>query len=257
MKHLYPIICVLCFTLTGSLAQAETINLSVAASMTDVFKEIISHFSRSHPQIKLQPNFASSGSLARQIEQGAPADLYISANQKWMDYLVKKQFVDPDSVKIFACNSLVFVGTETMAGVDINNLSRLKRIALGTPDSVPAGQYAKQAMVNTGVFAKLESERKLILAKDVRQALLYADRGEVDGAFVYKTDASLAERAFIIFTVPENLHDRIAYPIAITRLGRGKQGVEAFHDFIISPDARTILEQFGFQPGVLSPSSSL
>ena len=216
--------------------------------MTDVFREIIVRFSSLNPEVKLQANFASSGSLAKQIEQGAPVDIYVSANPRWMSYLVEKQLVEPGSTRIFAYNTLVFVGTEVGAGMDISSLVKLERIALGTPQNVPAGQYAKQAMINAGVYGALEKGRKLIMAKDVRQALLYADQGEVDGAFVYKTDSLLATKAKVVFAVPSDLYDRVTYPLALTKHGVKKEHAQVFYEFMRSPDAVVILENYGFQP---------
>lgn len=235
----------LCFVVT---VWAQPVNLSVAASMTDAFKEIMTGFSAVHPGVRLRPNFASSGSLAKQIEQGAPADIYVSANPKWMNYLLEKKMIAPGTDRIFAYNKLVFVGEKKSAGVSLAGLVRLDRIALGSPRSVPAGQYARQAMDRAGIYAVLEQAKKLVMAKDVRQALLYADRGEVDGAFVYRTDALLAVDAKVLFTVPDELYDRVSYPIAMTIPGAQKAMATAFYDYMGSPEAIAILGKYGFEP---------
>ncbi len=227
--------------------QTETVYVSVAASMTDVFKELLDRFALLQPQVKIRPNFASSGSLAKQIEQGAPADIYISANPKWMRYLLEKDLIEPGSEHTFAYNNLVFISSSTTLDVDLARLNQLERIALGSPQSVPAGQYARQAMTAAGVYAPLEQARKLVMAKDVRQALLYADRGEVDGAFVYATDAALAKTARILFVVPEKLYDRISYPLALTREGADKNAARSFYDYMSSPEALEVLTYFGFK----------
>lgn len=227
--------------------QAQTVYLSVAASMTNGFKDIIDQFSKIHPEIKLQPNFASSGSLAKQIEQGAPADIYVSANPKWMAYLVDKGLIAKETHRIFAYNKLVFVGEKTANDLSLTDLVHLDRIALGNPKYVPAGQYAQQAMENIGIYSSLAQSKKLIMAKDVRQALIYADRGEVSGAFVYKTDALLATSAQILFTVPDNLYDRVSYPLAITRTGAKNEQVKSFYDYMSSPEAIAILTKYGFE----------
>lgn len=229
-------------------AQAGAIHLSVAASMTDAFKEIIAEYSASHPQVTIRPNFASSGSLAKQIDQGAPADIYVSANPKWMQYLVEEGLIAAGSDRVFAHNSLVFISMNPKAGLEMASLTNLERIALGTPQNVPAGQYARQAMVNAGVYRQLQQQRKLIMAKDVRQALLYADRGEVDGAFVYKTDALLAGSAKIAFVVPDELYDRVTYPLGLTVRGAKKKEARAFYDYMGSSEARGILKKYQFVP---------
>lgn len=228
--------------------KAETVYLSVAASMTDAFKEIISTFSAAHPEAGLMPNFASSGSLAKQIDQGAPADIYVSANPGWMTYLAEKGLIAPESDRIFAYNQLVFAGVENLKDPTLGGLVGLDRIALGSPRSVPAGQYARQAMENADVYVVLEAGKKLVMAKDVRQALLYADRGEVDGAFVYWTDALLARHARILFTVPAELYDRVSYPLALTVSGAKKDSARAFYDFMAGPEAEAILREYGFEP---------
>lgn len=228
--------------------QAQTINLSVAASMTNAFKEILSGFSAAHPAAELRPNFASSGSLAKQIAQGAPADIYVSANPKWMKYLVEENLIAPGTDRIFAYNKLVFIGEKKTDDFSLTSLPGLERIALGSPQSVPAGQYAKQAMDSAGIYSVLEQERKLVMAKDVRQALLYADRGEVDGAFVYKTDALLARQAEILFTVPDELYDRVSYPLALTSAGAKNDLAKAFYHYMSSPEAIATLSKYGFEP---------
>ena len=235
----------LCFVLT---VQAQTIHLSIAASMTDVFKELMVGFAAKHTSVKFLPNFASSGSLAKQIYQGAPADIFVSANPKWMKYLVTEQLIAAGTDRIFAFNQLVFVGEKKTNELSLEGLIGMERIALGSPQSVPAGQYAKQAMEGAGVYAALKQAKKLVMAKDVRQALIYADRGEVDGAFVYKTDALLTTKAQILFTVPQELYDRVAYPVALTSLGEKNDLAKAFYQYINSAEAITTLVKYGFVP---------
>lgn len=228
--------------------RAETLYLAVAASMTDAFKEIIAAYSEKHPSSRVLPNFASSGSLAKQIAQGAPADLYVSANPKWMKYLVDKKVVSDSTTRIFAFNRLVFVGRPEIAVSQMEGIPSLKRIGIGTPQSVPAGQYAKQAMESAGIYSLLEQSRKLVMAKDVRQALLYADRGEVDGSFVYRTDALLSRSATVLFTVPDELYSRVSYPLALTRNGAQKAEAVSFYEFMATGDVLEILNKYGFEP---------
>jgi molybdate transport system substrate-binding protein len=228
--------------------QAQTVHLSVAASMTDAINEMITDFSAKHTAAVFRPNYGSSGSLAKQIEQGAPADIYLSANPKWMKYLVEKELVVPGTLRILAFNQLVFVGTKNGTNLSLEKLTALDRIALGTPQSVPAGQYAKQAMEHAGIYTPLEQAKKLVMAKDVRQALIYADRGEVDGAFVYKTDALLAKNAQILFVVPESYYERVSYPIALTKEGAKNDMAKAFYGYINSPEGNAILAKYGFEP---------
>ncbi len=245
LKMLLTVICLQIFLLTT--AEAQTINLSVAASMTDAFNALTAGFTIQHPDAVFQMNFASSGSLAKQIEQGAPADIYVSANPKWMKYLLEKQMIEPGTDRFFAYNKLVFVGEKKAARLNLESLVKLERIALGSPEGVPAGQYAKQAMERAGIYAPLKQDKKLIMAKDVRQALIYADRGEVDGAFVYKTDAILATHAKILFIVPDNLYDRVSYPMGLTVTGAKNELVKSFYAYLSSPETLAILTKYGFE----------
>lgn len=231
-------------------SQADTIYISVAASMTDSFKDIITSFAKDHPDAKILPNFASSGSLAKQINQGAPSHIYVSANPKWMRFLVEKEMIAKETDHIFAYNTLVFVGLKDTTIKELDEVKDLVHIAIGSPESVPAGQYAKQAMEAVGIYASLEKNKKLVMAKDVRQALIYADRGEVNGSFVYKTDALLAKNAKILFTVPQELYNRIAYPLALTTTGVNNQTARAFYEFMTTSTTIEILKKYGFEPAL-------
>ncbi len=227
-------------------ASAGQVHLSVAASMTDAVNRICASYRKTHPDVALLPNFASSGALAKQIDLGAPADLFISANPKWMDYLVDAKRIPAAKVRILAYNGLVFAGAKGLGITSLHDLLSLKRIAIGSPASVPAGQYARQALEAAGVYSKLSAAGKLVMAKDVRQALIYADRGEVDGAFVYRTDALLARHAVILFAVPQKLYDRIRYPVGLTAAGAENPAAVAFFDYLQQDDAKEILHGFGF-----------
>lgn len=229
----------------GDLKAAE-LRISVAASMTEVFKDLIADFSKLHPGVKILPNFGPSGGLAKQINLGAPADLYVSANPKWMEFLIKQKKINSATKTTFAYNSLVFVGQKAETIASLDDLKNLQRIGIGSPKSVPAGQYAQQALVKIGIYDQLLAEGKLVMAKDVRQALIYADRGETDGSFVYRTDALLATRAVVLFDVPQELYDRVTYPIALTIEGVDKPNAQAFYQYIGSSDAAAIVRKHGF-----------
>ena len=225
---------------------AEEIRLSGPASMTDALKELIVQFRASgqHPQVI--PNFGPSGAMAKQINEGAPADLFISANQKWMTFLRDEKRIEPTSEKILTGNTLVFVGKKNPAVTSMTDIVKLKQIAIGSPKSVPAGEYAVQAMEKAGMYKQLEEGKQLVMAKDVRQALTYADRGETEGAFVYKTEALMAAEAVIFFEVPQKLYDRITYPIALTVEGVQKPEAKAFYEFLTGPEAMQVFLKYGF-----------
>jgi molybdate transport system substrate-binding protein len=227
-----------------SAALAGEVNLSIAASLKDVINELSDSFIRQNADIKILKNFGGSGALAKQIENGAPADIFISANIQWMDYLQSRKLMKAASIEIFACNTLVFVGMTDKKVSGLQDLPKLEKIAIGSPKSVPAGEYAMEALRKAGVEQQLE--QKLVKAKDVRECLMYAERGEVDGAFVYKTDAMQAKQAGILFTVPEGLYPRVTYPMGLTLTGARSKDAEAFYRYLQSGYAKAVLDKFGF-----------
>lgn len=227
-------------------AQAGQVRVSAAKSMSNLCNRLISNFQEQHPDVKIVPNFASSGALAKQIEQGAPADIYVSANPKWMAHLIEKGKINTATQKIFAHNALVFVGKSSTDAHAMDDLPKLARVALGSPGSVPAGQYAKQAMDKAGIYDEMLKRGQLVMAKDVRQALIYADRGETDGAFVYKTDAMLATSAKILFEIPLDLYSRVTYPVAMTKASDGNADAKLFYDYIVSEAAHPEMTRLGF-----------
>ncbi len=233
-------------------SHARPVYLAAAASMTDTLQEIITEFKRSHPKAEIFPNFASSGALARQVEQGAPIDIYVSANRKWLEYLVKKGMLSNETLRVLGHNRLVFVGSDNPDVVELQDLLQLDRIGIGTPTSVPAGEYAKEALEKVGLYSTLKAEKKLVMAKDVRQALLYADRKEVDGSFVYNTDAKLARHARVMFVIPDSYHEKISYAAGLTTSGRGNEMVKLFHEFLTSDVARKIMSKHGFEPAEMT-----
>ena len=226
--------------------QAGELRISVAKSMSDLFKELAADFTAANPGVTIIPNFGPSGGLAKQIDQGAPADLYVSANPKWMAFLVEKGRIAPGTEKTFAHNVLVFVGRDATGVATLADLAKLDRIGLGSPTSVPAGQYAKEALDNAGLWQRLLDGGQLVMAKDVRQALIYADRGETGGSFVYGTDARLATEAKVLFTVPQELYSRVTYPLAITAAATENPEARAFYDYVTSEAVHDKLRRYGF-----------
>lgn len=227
-------------------AMANEINLSVAASLRESVSELSDLFQKRNPGTRFKKNFGASGALAKQIEAGAPADLYFSANQEWVDYLIKKSLADGKTAGVFAYNQLVVAGQPGIKISSMQDLAKLNRIAIGSPKSVPAGEYAMAAFKKSGMEKQVE--KKLVMAKDVRECLLYADRGEVDAAFVYKTDALLlSKQAKILYLVPENLHARVTYPMVLTVAGLKKPEAVAFIKFLASAEAKAVLTKHGFE----------
>jgi len=224
-------------------ALAGDINLSVAASLKEVINELSDGFTKTHPGAKFLKNYGASGQLAKQIENGAPSDIFISANLEWMDYLKNKKLVDLPSIATFTYNTLVFAGMPGKAS-SLQDLLKLDRIAIGSPKSVPAGEYAMEAFKKAGLDKQLE--KKLVMTKDVRECLMYAERGEVDGGFVYRTDALQAKQAKILFTVPQQLYSRVVYPMALTAAGAKNKDAAAFFSYLHGNEAKAVLAKFGF-----------
>ena len=225
---------------------AAEVKISAAASLTEVLKQLAVEFKKTNPDVSIQFNFGSSGSLAKQVSNGAPIDIFVSANDTWMDYLVKQGKISPKTVRILARNTLVFVGPKGSSVKTFADLTGLKHIALGSPKSVPAGEYAEQALKAAGIYDNLVKQNILVMAKDVRQALTYADHGDTDGAFVYQTDALQAQKAVILFSVPDAMHDKIIYPLALTSAGEINESAKLFYKFTESSAAADMLKKQGF-----------
>ena len=222
---------------------AGDVNLSIAASLKEVINELSDGFAKKHPGVKFIKNYGASGQLAKQIESGAPSDIFISANIEWMEYVKNKKLADVASIGTFTYNTLVFAGTPGKAA-SMQDLTKLERIAIGSPKSVPAGEYAMEAFKRAGLGRQLE--KKLIMAKDVRECLMYAERGEVDGGFVYQTDALQAKQAKILFTVPQGLYPRVTYPMSLTVAGAKSRDAAAFFAYLHGDEAQSVLAKYGF-----------
>jgi molybdate transport system substrate-binding protein len=239
----WPLIFFIAFLLFWAPAvRGGEIRISGAASTKDVLTECARIYKRSNPSASVIQNFGASGTLAIQIENGAPTDIFISASREWVDYLAHKKLVVPEKIRPFAGNVLVFVGRSDVHG--FQDLGKLERIAIASPRSAPAGAYAVEALEKSGWLPKLQ--KKLILARDVREALAYAERGEVGGAFVYRSDALLAKKAKVLFVVPSNLHAPILYPMAMTPRGSVKEGAVAYYQFLQGDTVRGVLKRYGF-----------
>lgn len=227
---------------------AKIITVSAAVSLKDAFNEIGESYKNKTGNV-INFNFGASGALQRQIENGAPVDVFASAGEKQMDELAAKDLIDKNTRRDFASNTLVLIAPKNsdLSIKDFNSLNELnvKKIAVGNPKTVPAGQYADQ------VFEKMNLKTgiadKLILAEDVRQVLDYVERGEVDAGVVYQTDANMSgDKVKIITAADETAHSPILYPIALIKDGSNKQTAQAFLDFVISAEGQMILQKYGF-----------
>lgn len=236
------------FTITGlsfvPCASAAEVHLSIAASLKEVINDLADGFAKGNPGVKFRKNFGASGALAKQIDNGAPADIFIPANQEWMEYLKDKGRIATGSIRPFAYNTLVFAGRPAAKVGAMSDLPRLGKIAIGSPRSVPAGEYATEAIKRAGLGKLLE--QKLVMARDVRDCLRYAERGEVEGAFVYRTDLLQAREAKVLFVVPQKLYPEVVYPMALTFTGARNREAAAFFSYLQGDAARGILKEHGF-----------
>jgi molybdate transport system substrate-binding protein len=231
---------------------AREITVSAAASLKDAFGEIGKRY-ESGTGAKINFNFGASGALQRQIESGAPVDVFASAGIPQMNALATQGLIAPETRRDFARNTLVLiVPADSTSGItsfaDLANLggSKVARLAVGNPKTVPVGQYAEQSLTRLGLWKQLEP--RLILAEDVRQALDYVARGEVDAGIVYASDVrATGDRVRIVATAPADSHDPILYPIAVVRESSRQEAAKAFIDVVMSDDGQRILEKYGFE----------
>ncbi len=229
------------------LASAQQLTISAAASLSDAFREIGARFEATRPNTTVRFNFAASGVLIQQIVNGAPADLFVSADQETMDRGIQQKVLDAATRRDFAANSLVLVapavGAVTLSRVSDLQAPEVRRIAVGKPATVPAGRYAKQVLDRGNLWTALEP--KFVFADNVRQVLDYVSRGEVEAGFVYRTDAQLMKgkvRTMLIATG----HAPITYPLAVVSDSRQAPLAREFVAFLIDAEAQSILARHGF-----------
>ena len=232
--------------LTALPAARAEVTLFAAASLGDVITELAEAWA-ARGEAPLRLSFAASSTLARQIEHGAPADLFISANVEWMDRLARAGLVDGAGRRVLAVNRLVLVAPADApvngadAAAALAGLSPDARIALGDPDHVPAGRYGAAALAALGQEALLARAAR---AADVRAALALVARGEAPLGIVYATDARLTDRVRLVAEFPAHAHPPIVYPAAVS--GANRAEAERVLAFLASPAARPVWDRHGF-----------
>jgi molybdate transport system substrate-binding protein len=242
---------VLVALVTTGVAEGQELTLSVAISMKDVVEELGRGLMTARPGVMLRYNFGSSGELQKQIEAGAPVDLFVSAAPRQMDELEKKGLIVAATRRIFARNALTVIKPSD-SRIDIVKPAdlldaRVTKVVVGNPRTVPAGQYAEECLRTLGLWDRLQP--KLVFSENVRQALDYVARGEVDAGFVYTTDAVTRGRQVReALRPPEDTYRPVLYPVAVVAGARHPAIAQAFVDLLTSPDGRTVLGRFGFLP---------
>ncbi|EKN4095045.1 molybdate ABC transporter substrate-binding protein [Yersinia enterocolitica] len=234
----------------SSSAMAADMTVFAAASLTNGLQDIAVQYKK-EKQVDVVASYASSSTLARQIEQGAPADLFISADQQWMDYAIDKQQMVANTRYTLLGNELVLIAPKdskiTKVAIDKKTdwkkLLEGGRLAVGDPDHVPAGIYAKESLENLGAWATLAPE--MARANNVRSAMALVERAEAPLGIVYGSDAIASDKVKVVGVFPEASHKPVEYPMAIVK-GHENPTVTAFYDYLKSPAAAVIFEKYGF-----------
>ena len=225
-----------------------TITVSAAASLQDTLAAIAPQFKAAYPNIVVEYNIGSSGTLQRQIEQGAPTDVFFSAAAKQMDALSEKGLILPDSRQNLVANSLVVIAP-IGTSLDITSVAQLKavdisRFAVGEFRSVPAGQYAKQVLENLDLLRSLGS--KFVFGNNVRSVLSAVGSGNAELGMVYATDAALSNQVKVLATAPAEFHSPIVYPIAALQSTSHPAAAQTFINFLTTDPVQEIFKEFGF-----------
>ncbi|WP_315707982.1 molybdate ABC transporter substrate-binding protein [Brenneria uluponensis] len=243
----------LSFSITATASAAEEkITVFAAASLTNALQDIATQYQQGK-SVSIVTSFASSSTLARQIEQGAPADMFISANQQWMNYVQNKQLMDNNSRYTLLSNDLVVIAPKsaTIKGVKIDENTDWKsllkggRLAVGDPDHVPAGIYAKEALQKLKAWDTLSP--LMARANDVRAAMMLVEREEAPLGIVYGSDAIASNKVKVVGIFPANTHKPVEYPMAIVK-GHNTPTVKAFYDYLKTPQALSVFVRYGFTP---------
>lgn len=228
--------------------KAVELTVSAAASLTDCLQELQGFYEGKTKNVKLNLNFGASGVLRQQIEQGAPADLFISADAKTMKMLADKQLLEDGRYRTLLANRLVLIvptgSTAALAKMEDLVKAEIKKIAVGAPETVPAGNYAKEALTNDRLWDVLQP--KIVLTKDVRQVLTYVETGNVDAGFVYQTDALTTNKVRIAVAVNSQSYKPIEYPAAVVKTTKHKNEAQQFYQFLFSKEAQDVLVKYGF-----------
>ncbi len=258
MKKFYSLFATLAF-LVGLLAvcgnqekeltanEPVELTISAAASLQDALEELKTTYEKQHDTIKILYNFGGSGALQQQILQGAPADLFFSAAEDKFDALVEKEMIDQNQGTELLANELVLIVPKNNEKQikSFEDLQQAGKIALGTPETVPAGQYGVDTLKNMQLWDSLES--KVVYTKDVRQVLTYTETENVDAGMVYKTDALVSDKVDIAATADEAMHAPIIYPVGVLKASKHAQEAEDFYQFLQSDEAMNIFKKYGFK----------
>jgi molybdate transport system substrate-binding protein len=225
------------------------LTVSAAASLKNALTAIDRDFERQHPDVAITPNFGASGTLQLQIEQGAPADVFVSAAPQQMDALAAKNLLLAETRVNLLENELVLIApkdSKVVSGFADLKSPDVHVIAVGDPRSVPAGTYAQQVLTALGIYDAVKS--KMTLATDVRQVLADVETGSAEAGLVYSTDAAISPKVRVVMDAPAGTHQLIVYPAAVLRASMNPDAARKFVNYLASPAARAVFAKYGFRP---------
>jgi molybdate transport system substrate-binding protein len=227
--------------------QIVELTISAASSLQNALNEIKMAFENDHPCVKITYNFGGSGSLQQQVSQGAPVDIYLSASQDNFVKLVQKGLILEKYRTNLVGNDLVLVvPKDSNKGIkSFKDLTKADKISIGSPDSVPAGEYAKETLEKLNVWTSVED--KVVNAKDVRQVLTYIETGNVDAGIVYKSDTLNSPKVKLIDTAEENTHDPIIYPVGVIKNSSHQKEAIQFYDYLQKKKSMEIFLKYEFK----------
>ncbi|MGH9470259.1 MAG: molybdate ABC transporter substrate-binding protein [Terriglobia bacterium] len=233
-------------------ASGGRVNLTVSAaiSLSKALGNLRELYRQQAPEVSVTLNLGASGILEQQIEQGAPADIFISASPEEMNALQSKGLLRSGSRRNLLKNTLVLISPGSdrrVTGFSSLLRPRVRRVAIANPESVPAGAYALQTLQHFGIYGKLRP--KLIFAEDVRQVLAYVETGNVDAGLVYRTEAKLSTKVRVVAAAPDDSHSPIIYPVAVLERSKHPEAAGRFVRFLSGPEARQVFKQEGFESG--------
>lgn len=232
---------------TGDSADNVNLTISAAASLKNAMEELTPMYEQANKGQTLTFNYGGSGDLQKQIENGAPTDVFISAAQKQMDALEQEGFLAEGTREDLLKNNLVLIvprGKTEIATIEDLGTDKAAQVALGEPSAVPAGQYAEEALTNLNLLDTVKA--KAVYGKDVTQVLTYVENREVDAGLVYETDAkSVPDKVTIVSKVPESSYKTVIYPMAVLK---DRDAAKNFESFLNSDEAKAVFEKYGFEP---------
>lgn len=231
----------------ASSTPSVSLSISAAASLTDVMKEVQTAYTKQHKNVSFTDSFGASGTLQQQIQNGADADVFFSAAESNMDTLEKAGLLADGTRKDVVGNRIEFIvpkDAKTISSLNDLTSDQFKQIAIGNPDSVPAGKYAKQVLTQANLYTTLTP--KLVQGTNVRAVLNYVETGNAEGGFVFATDAKSSTKVKEGFKISDSMQPKINYPAAVIKASKNQDAAKSFVDYLTTSSAQKIFEKYGF-----------